>query len=384
MTLLLAAACATDADLPLSGAAAPIVDGTLAGDDGAVVALTVGGQHFCSGTLIADDIVLTAAHCLPPNVSWADTDIEVFFGTVFPGSGDLIAVTDGLAHPSWNIDELGDDVGILSLAQPASVAPIPMRTEPMDGLSGQPMRLVGYGITVLDGHDNGTRLQGSAQIEDLDAYSLLLNFNPSGTCNGDSGGTALFEVAGVEYVAGIHSRSDCTSQTIEERVDAHVDDFIIPFMEAHGHDLCGADGLCGNDCTSPDPDCLCGGDGVCNPECAPGDDPDCPVDPVCEADGTCNELCDEGQDPDCVVEPVCVADGVCNDDCAAGADPDCPVEPECVADEICNEDCAAGDDPDCGPGDDGGGGGCAVSSDTDPALALLLLALLALPRRRKP
>ncbi len=356
------AGCIDDVEIPSAPIHAPIVNGTAAPADDAVVALTVSGQHFCTGTLVRSNIVVTAAHCLPPNLEVPAQAIEVYFGpTVFDG-GELVGVEAALAHPAWNIDAIADDIGVIALESPVSVTPIPMRTQPMTGLAGAEMRLVGYGITSEGGFDNGTRRQGTGTIDDVDASTIVLAAAPSATCNGDSGGAAFIAVDGVEQLAGVHSRSDCASFYLDERVDRHIDDFIMPFIAEHSGIGCGDDGTCNAECDS-DPDCgpVCEADGACVAECAPGADPDCG--PVCEADGMCVAECAAGEDPDC--GPVCEADGACVAECpadGAGADPDCA---------------APADD------DDDDGGGCRVGGNSSGAGWLVIACCVFGLRRRR-
>jgi len=328
--------------------AAPIVNGETSIGDDAVVALMTQGQHFCSGTLVRDRYVVTAAHCLPPNIPTDATEIDVFFGLDVSGPGTTIGVVDALAHPNWDIDNLGYDVGVIELAQAAPAAPIPMFTDAVTASHrGAEIRMVGYGITSAGGDDNGLKRHGTGELDDFDAFSLQIASDPSGTCSGDSGGTALIDVDGTEYLIGIHSRSDCVAFALDERVDTHHDDFIMPFIDGVVTN-CAADGTCNEDCED-DPDCgpACVDDGVCEAGCA--DDPDCG--PVCEADGACDEACTD--DPDCA--------------------------PVCEADETCVVECAEGEDPDCEPAAEDSGGGCAItagSPDDASTGGPLLLAVL--------
>jgi uncharacterized protein (TIGR03382 family) len=60
--------------------------------------------------------------------------------------------------------------------------------------------------------------------------------------------------------AGIHSRSDCESDALNERVDIHVADFIVPVVLEVGDELenvpsvCAHDEVCNEDCVY-DRDC---------------------------------------------------------------------------------------------------------------------------------
>ena len=324
-----------------------IVNGELS-DDGQVVALVYHGQQFCSGTVVGKRTIVTAAHCLPPNIDVPLMAIEVFFGTdVEREMGTFHKVADGLANPAWNLDVVAGDVGVLALTEDAPVAPMPMAYLDIGAadMVGAEARAVGFGITEAEGDGSGQRRSGMLMVERFDDSSLFLTPGPSATCNGDSGGALIFVQDGVEVLGGIHSRSDCGSAIIAERVDVHTMNFIMPFIEEHeGAASCAADGMCATGCDTPDPDCLCAADGFCGDTCEhPSADVDCAL--ACPADGTCDESC--SYDLDCA--------SVSEDDL-----------------------CPAGDDS-C----EGTEGGCSTTgSGSSTWLALGMLALFLRRRRR--
>lgn len=297
------AGCQDGAEFAVNVDTKAIVNGDVSVDDTQVVALVYSGKQFCSGTVVGKRTIVTAAHCLPPNVPFALSSIEVFFGTdVASGSGQFRRVVDGIANPAWNADVVAGDVGVLALAQDAPVAAMPMAFLDVTaaGMLGGEARAIGFGITSADGDGNGTRRTGMVTVNRVDASSIYLQPGPSATCNGDSGGALFFMQDGVEVLGGIHSRSDCGSAIIAERVDVHTMDFIMPFIEEHeGASSCGADGMCATGCADADPDCPCVADGICSDVCVhPDADVDCSAE--CAADGTCNESC--ASDADCSTE----------------------------------------------------------------------------------
>ncbi len=320
LAALLGASCATEAPPPepTARSRSPIVDGQVDPSHPATVALTTNGQAFCSGTLVTKTVVVTASHCIYPGIGIdPPTAIEVFFGTDVNQGGTFIPVVEGKYNPVWNINlpDSNEDVAVLRLASPAPVAPLPMAKVPVPGTL---VTLVGFGITSAGGSGAGTKRVTQVAIDAWQAKTFSMTLNPSGTCNGDSGGTALYDDGSGDKFVGIHTRSDCQTFMLDERVDAHQKDFIQPFIDAGA--TCAADLGCAQGCASPDPDCPCAKDGFCTASCTtPALDPDC--DKHCAADGVCATDC-PNPDPDC---PVCVADGVCVAACAA--DPDC-VAPE--------------------------------------------------------
>ena len=203
--------------------------------------------------------MVTAAHCLPPNLGGvAMTDIEIYVGANVASPSFVLGVSDGLAHAAWNENVVPNDVGVLTLSQQAPMQPIPMIAENLGQMNavGQSVRMVGYGITAFEGTGNGIKRTGDMQIDAIDASTIYLGPGPSLTCNGDSGGPLLMTVNGSEVLAGIHSRSDCDTQSLNERVDVHQSGFIRDYLDGtSGGAECTADGLCAEDCVTADPDC---------------------------------------------------------------------------------------------------------------------------------
>jgi V8-like Glu-specific endopeptidase len=222
------------AAFPLGAASRPIIGGTVDASHAAVVALVhpLSGQ-FCSGTLIAPRAVLSAGHCIVQMQSefqqqgavFSPLDCKVFFGTSVGQAGQSIRVTAATVHPQYAMQANGvplNDLSVWQLAQDAPTAPMAWQQQPLGDLTGQPVTLVGYGVTdAATKTGNGTRRSADETITRMDASFLYYDGGSTGSCQGDSGGPVLFLENGVPVVVGVTSAGDpsCVQLAVNTRVD---------------------------------------------------------------------------------------------------------------------------------------------------------------------
>jgi secreted trypsin-like serine protease len=284
-------------DAPEDAGTFRIINGAPAlSSDAPEYAATVGlhfkvtGKHFssqpnCSGTLIAPDVVASAAHCLVEQKGFsisavAPGDVMVFFGDV-AGQGQLVPVAQTWVHPAYDPYALHNDIALLRLQNPASIAPIPalpaaLALDASDVSGGTLLDFVGFGYSNTAKTQYGEKLHNDLPLGALGCPQNVYPECPTGApadtqfsysqvdedaaqvegpCNGDSGGPAFVVRGGQTYLAGITSYGDavCTDYGVSTTVSAFEAE-IAAFIEGSGGDSGGDDSGGTLSC----------GDGVCD------------------------------------------------------------------------------------------------------------------------
>ena len=207
------------AALLLSAPASAIVGGATTSTESigrTVVTIVGSGGTFCTGSLIAPDLVLTAAHCVQPGAVYKLLE----YG---PDKQPLLRDAKNVAfHPSFdmkaiNAHRASADVALLQLeAAPKDKKPSMLGIPKTPLVAGNHFTIAGVGVAVRgDGRSGGTirvadliatGQPGNLQIRLVDPAAL--GAKPGlGACTGDSGAPLFEDQNGVSAIVGVISWS---------------------------------------------------------------------------------------------------------------------------------------------------------------------------------
>ena len=210
-------------------------------------------QPFCSGTLIAPDVVVTAAHCVDVSRNLRPKTMPAENLAIYVGdnpAADIVShlypASEVLMHPDYSSRNLTDDIAIVRLSSAVTEPVDPVPNLPVvEGLSGSDIGMTvnfaGFGDN--DAGGSGIKLQVDGTVGGLgcsvagcpspgDADTQVSYRQGSGgPCFGDSGGPMFVYRGGNTYLGGVTSYGDpwCTTYGVSTRVDAYetwINDFV--------------------------------------------------------------------------------------------------------------------------------------------------------------
>lgn len=179
-----------------------------------VVGLVAGKFGSCTGTLIDKNIVITAAHCIPPNIK----TLYIVFSTNLntANSGNSRPAIAALTPPSWGKNLIGNkcDIALVKFYgdPPSGYLPASILTDSRYIATNSLTLLAGFGM------DNGITNSGAGELRETmtiltnpkynETEALLDQTIGRGTCEGDSGGPAFIVANGYYFIWGITSGGD--------------------------------------------------------------------------------------------------------------------------------------------------------------------------------
>lgn len=173
------------------------------------------GMHSrCSATLVASNLILTAAHCVPEKLNdlWVVPSIYEFAVL------ERRAVVGAIVHRNYKkfdlpkLNQPNDDLALVKFegVLPNDYRPTSLVTQFVSNQDRFWLYVAGYGVSDEDAGDNGEIRFSRVTIEHYllhanQSFMVGLQSNGEGICKGDSGGPAYIKIESEFYVLGIVS-----------------------------------------------------------------------------------------------------------------------------------------------------------------------------------
>lgn len=209
------------------------------------VVRVVSSDSTCTGTLVADDVVLTAHHCVlsradvppgePARRTLPPARLRVELGGDWLAAGTVGVVA--VIVPPCGHDGGGGDVAALVLSRKLlGIRPIPPRLDAPPAV-GEPLDPVGFGRCMLSRDAIHRVHRQGGGVEAVSPTTLTLT---ASVCPGDSGGPLLTpgphpELVGIVSLSAMDANDRTRAPTLAARID--------PFRRVLAHAKLVSDGM---------------------------------------------------------------------------------------------------------------------------------------------